>query len=62
MYGYEAANMLIQNAAPDCYPFILQNVVPLLIHRLTQTFSVQPLSADDFEDLCQLQSYLCGYG
>lgn len=58
--AYEAVNMLISNAAPDCNELVGQHVVPLLLQRLQQTFQMSDLTMDAKEELWNLQSLLCG--
>ncbi len=58
--AYEAVNMLVTNAAPDCYELIGQQVVPLLLMRLQQTFQMSDLTMEAKEELWNLQSLLCG--
>lgn len=58
--AYEAVNMLVTSAAPDCNELIGQQVVPLLLMRLQQTFQMSDLTLEAKEELWGLQSLLCG--
>jgi len=58
--AYEAVNMLVASAAPDCYELIGQQVVPLLLLRLQNTFQMSDLTMEAKEELWSLQSLLCG--
>lgn len=58
--AYEAVNMLVSSAAPDCYELIGQQVVPLLLQRLQNTFQMSDLTMEAKEELWSLQSLLCG--
>jgi importin subunit beta-1 len=59
MAAYECVNMMIQNAAEDVKPVILQ-LVPVIIERLERTFTKNPTSLDDKDEVYGAQSLLCG--
>jgi len=57
--AYEAVNALVTATAPDCYELIGQQVVPLLLMRLQQTFQMSELTHEAKEEVWSLQSHLC---
>jgi len=59
MAAYESVNMMIQNAANDVKPVVLQ-LVPVIIDRLELTFKKNPTSLEDKDEVYGAQSLLCG--
>lgn len=57
--AYETVNILIQCSAQDCRA-ILGQMLPVIIQRLSATFSMQVLTNDDREAKEGLQGLLCG--
>jgi importin subunit beta-1 len=57
--GYEALNTVLSNAAEDTKPLIEQ-LLPVILQRLEQSFSLQIVSNDDREAQNELQGLLCG--
>uniref|UniRef100_A0A6U3SM86 Importin N-terminal domain-containing protein n=1 Tax=Ditylum brightwellii TaxID=49249 RepID=A0A6U3SM86_9STRA len=57
--AFEAVSVLIQNSAPDCKPLLLQ-LLPVIIGRLSQSFSLPVLTNEDREQKEGLQGLLCG--
>ena len=57
--AYETVNMLIQCSAHDCRPILLQ-MLPLILQRMANTFSMQVLTNEDREAKEGLQGLLCG--
>jgi len=56
--AYEALNVVITNAAKDTVDHILQ-LLPIILKRLEDTFTMQIVSADDREAQTELQGLLC---
>lgn len=59
MPAYEAINVLINTAAPDCQPVIAQLVTPILA-KLQQTLNVATSTPDAKERQNEIQGLLCG--
>ena len=57
--AYEAVSMLVQHAAPDCKPILLQ-LFPAILERLQGSFNMPVLTNDDKDAKEGLQSLLCG--
>lgn len=57
--AFEAITVLIQNSAPDCKAILLQ-LLPVIVERLNQSFSMPVLTNDDRELKEGLQGLLCG--
>eukprot|EP00594_Rhizosolenia_setigera_P007556 CAMPEP_0178953028 /NCGR_PEP_ID=MMETSP0789-20121207/8185_1 /TAXON_ID=3005 /ORGANISM="Rhizosolenia setigera, Strain CCMP 1694" /LENGTH=865 /DNA_ID=CAMNT_0020634229 /DNA_START=36 /DNA_END=2633 /DNA_ORIENTATION=- len=57
--AFEAVVVLIQHSAPDCKPILLQ-LLPVMIERLSNSFSIPALTNEDREIKEGLQGLLCG--
>jgi|EP00970_Alexandrium_tamarense_P004265 importin subunit beta-1 len=57
--AFEAISVLIQNAAPDCLPVLMQ-LLPAIVDRLAQSFSMPTLTNEDKEQKEGVQGLLCG--
>jgi len=57
--AYEALNTTLQNAAEDTRPQVEQ-LLPVILKRLEDTFKMQIVSNDDREAQIELQGLLCG--
>ena len=57
--AFEAISVLIQNAAPDVKPVLMQ-LLPAIIDRLAQSFSMPSLTNEDKEQKEGVQGLLCG--
>lgn len=57
--AFEAVTVLIQHSAPDCKPILLQ-LLPVIVDRLSKSFSMPVLTNDDREIKEGLQGLLCG--
>jgi len=57
--AYQAISMLVQHAAPDCKPILL-NLMPAILDRLTKSFTMNVLTNEDKDNKEGLQSLLCG--
>mmetsp|Transcript_29845 Transcript_29845/g.63298 ORF Transcript_29845/g.63298 Transcript_29845/m.63298 type:complete len:879 (+) Transcript_29845:294-2930(+) len=57
--AFEAISVLIQNAAPDVKSVLLQ-LLPAIIDRLAQSFSMPSLTNEDKEQKEGVQGLLCG--
>ena len=57
--AYQAISMLVQHAAADCKPILLQ-LLPAILERLQKSFGMQVLTNDDKDAKEGLQSLLCG--
>ena len=57
--AFEAISVLIQNAAPDVKAVLLQ-LLPAIIDRLGQSFSMPALTNEDKEQKEGVQGLLCG--
>ena len=57
--AFEAISVLIQNSAPDCMQ-ILVSLLPAIITRLQQSFTLSVLTATDKERKEGVQGLLCG--
>jgi hypothetical protein len=57
--GYEALNTVLANAAEDTKPLIEQ-LLPVILQRLEQSFNSPIVSNDDREAVNELQGLLCG--
>jgi len=57
--AYEAVNMMIQHAAADVRPIIVE-MLPVVLQRLANTFTMQVLTQEDKEEQQGLQALLCG--
>jgi len=57
--AFEAITVLIQYSAPDCKAILLQ-LLPVVVERLNQSFSLPVLTNDDRELKEGLQGLLCG--
>jgi importin subunit beta-1 len=56
--AYEAINMLIQAAAPDCKAAIV-HILPVIVQRLEASFAMPLNTAEEKEDVFNLQPLLC---
>lgn len=57
--AFEAISVLIQNAAPDVKPVLMQ-LLPAIIDRLVQSFNMPSLTNEDKEQKEGVQGLLCG--
>jgi importin subunit beta-1 len=57
--AFEAISVLIQNSAPDCRPILIQ-LLPVILGRLTTSFSISVLTNEEKEKKEGIQGLLCG--
>mmetsp|Transcript_1337 Transcript_1337/g.1780 ORF Transcript_1337/g.1780 Transcript_1337/m.1780 type:complete len:860 (+) Transcript_1337:100-2679(+) len=57
--AYEAVNTMIRHAAVDVRPIVVQ-ILPVILERLQNTFTMQVLTTEDKEEQQGLQALLCG--
>ena len=57
--AFEAASVLIQNSASDCRPILLQ-LLPVILGRLSASFSISVLTNEEKERKEGIQGLLCG--
>lgn len=57
--AYETLNEVVRCSTAETATIVVQ-LVPVIIHEMQQTFSVQPNSSEEKEKLNELQGLLCG--
>lgn len=57
--AFEAINEMVRSSRADCQDMVSQ-LIPLLLQKLQETFSMQNASVEEAEKQSDLQGLLCG--